>query len=150
GWVETRALPAPGPPISGNQSPSQKKWTPAAFQLRIDGIPEMRHVNRIESFTVSMQLKKLPTGPSRFPALVPVGVKFPNITGTIALEYAGKLLQWHKDYIGSKEGTFLRDPKAQLSGAIEYLAPNRTDVLFRIKLWELGLASFKVVSSKAN
>jgi len=149
-WVETRALRKPGPRISGNLSPSQKMWTPAAFRFRIDGIDDMKYVNRLESFTVTTQLKKLPTGPSRFPQLVPVNVKFPNLSGTLALQYADKLLKWHKDYIGTKEGTFLRDPKAQLGGAIEFLTPNRADVLFRIKLHEVGLASLKVVPSKAN
>jgi hypothetical protein len=150
GWVETRALPTPGPQISGNQSPSQKKWTPAAFRIRVDGIEDMKYVNHLDSFTVTTQLKKLPTGPSRFPQLVPINTKFPNLTGTLALANASKLLQWHKDYIGSKEGTFRPDPAAQLSGAIEYLAPDRDQVLFRIKLTEVGLVSLRVAPSKAN
>lgn len=148
--VVTKALGAPGPQVSGNVSPKQKMWTPAAFRFNIDGIDDMQYVNKIESFTITQGIKKFYTGASRFPRVEPTNIKFPNIKGTISLKYADKLLKWHKDYIKTHEGPGTKDPVAQKSGAIEFLAPDRKQVIFRINLYEVGLAYVGVDPSKAN
>jgi len=146
-WVETTPLGKPGPPVWGTVSPHQKLWTPAAFRFSIDGIDDMQYVNKLDAFTVTLQTKKFHTGQQRLPEIVPLDIKFPNLTGTIALKYADKLVKWHNDYIGTKYSWGVKDTKAQLSGSIEYLAPNRKDVLCRINLYDVGLASLKVDKS---
>jgi hypothetical protein len=144
------ALSTPGPRISGNVSPRQKMWTPAAFRLNIDGIDDMQYVNKIDSFTVTLETKKFYTGASRLPEIVPLKVKFPNITGTISLKYADKLLKWHKDYIRTQEGPGTKESSAQKSGSIEFLSADRKQTIFRINLSEVGLVNVSVVPSKAN
>jgi hypothetical protein len=146
--VVTKTLSSPGPQISGAQSPKQKLWTPAAFRFHIDGIDEMVAVNKIDSFTIKQGIKKFYTGDGRFPHVEPTNITFPNITGTISLQYTKPLLKWHNDYINQIHGT--KDPKAQRSGAIEFLAPDRNKVIFRINLYEVGLLHVGVEPSQAN
>lgn len=149
-WVDTRVLTEPGPRISGNLSPQQKMWTPSAFRFSIDGVDGMQYANKIDSFTITLESKKFYTGASRFPQIVPINVKFPNIAGTIALKYADKLIQWHKDYIRVQDGGGTKDTIAQKSGSIEYLTPDRKQTMLRINLYDVGIKSLSVLPSKAN
>jgi hypothetical protein len=149
-WVDTTVLAEPGPRISGTMSSHQKMWSPSAFRFSIDGIDDMQYANKIDSFTITLEFKKLYAGASRFPEIVPTNVKFPNITGTIALRYADKLVQWHKDYIRNKDGQGTKDTTAQKSGAIEYLTPDHKQTMLRINLYQVGLKSLSIVPSKAN
>jgi hypothetical protein len=147
-WVVTKELPGTGSPISGVQSPKQKLWTPAAFRFHIDGIDEMAAVNKIDSFTIKQGIKKFYVGDERFPHIIPTNITFPNITGTISMMYTKKLREWHNDYINQIHGT--PDPKAQKSGAIEFLSPDRNKVIFRINLYEVGLLHVGIEPSQAN
>jgi hypothetical protein len=147
--VVTTPLNTPGPQVQGNVSPKQKMWTPAAFRFSIDGIDDMQYVNKVDSFTITQGIKKFYTGSQRFPRIEPTNIKFPNITGTISLKYADKLVQWHRDYIQAHAvGT--KDPTAQKSGAIEFLSPDRQKTIFRINLYEVGILFAGVDQSKAN
>ena len=148
--VITTALGAPGPRISSNVSPLQKMWTPAAFRFNIDGIHDMQYVNKIDSFTVTLNTKKFYNGASRLPEIVPLKLKFPNITGTISLKYADKLLKWHKDYIRSQDGPGIKDSAALKSGSIEFLSPDRKQTIFRINLLDVGPVYVGVDPSRAN
>jgi hypothetical protein len=148
-WVDTTVLAKSGPRISGDVSPHQKTWTPAAFRFTIDGVDDMQYTSKIDSFTITVEFTKLYTGAQRFPELVPRNVKFPNITGTIALMYADKLIKWHKDYIRTKDGQGVKDTRAQKSGSIEYLTLDRRQTMLRINLYGVGLRSLSV-PSKAN
>jgi hypothetical protein len=148
--VVTKALGSPGSRVSGPESPKQKMWVPSAFRFSIDGIDDMQYVNKLESFTVTQGVKKFYTGASRFPRVEPTNIKFPNLSGTISLKYADKLIQWHKDYIKTSDGPGTKDPSAQKSGAIEFLSPDRKQTIFRINLYEVGLAYVGVEPSKAN
>jgi hypothetical protein len=147
--VVTKALDS-GRPVSGDQSPKEKIWVPSAFRFLIDGIDDMQYVNKIESFTITQGIKKFYTGASRFPRVEPTNLKFPNLSGTISLKYADNLIKWHRDYIKTDDGAGTKDPIAQKSGAIEFLTPDRKKTIFRINLYEVGLAFIGVEPSKAN
>ncbi len=148
--VVPTALGAPGPRISSNLSPVQKMWTPAAFRFNIDGIDDMQYVNKIDSFVVTLETTKLHVGASRLPEIVPLKLKLPNITGTISLKYANQLVDWAKSYIRTQEGRGTKDSKAQKSGSIEFLSPDRKQTIFQIKLTQVGLVHVGVEPSKAN
>ncbi len=148
--VDIVPFSTPGPRISSNVSALQKIWTPSAFRLSIDGIDDMQYVNKIDSFTVTLDTKKLHTGSSRLPEIIPLKLKFPNITGTISLRYADKLLRWYKDYIRTQDGPGSRDQEAQKSGSIELLSPDRKQTLLRIKLSDVGVVHVGVEPSRAN
>ena len=123
----------------------QKLWTASSFRLTMDGIPEFKSVNKIESFTIKQGIKKLYTGEERFPEIEPTKIEFPHLSGTLALGYCDALLDWHE----ASNRTGSSDPKVQKHGSLEFLGPDN-DVLFRIELYEVGLHSFSVVASTAN
>lgn len=149
-YVVTKPIDPPGARISADVSAKQKMWTTSAFELIIDGLDEMKHVNKIDSFTITQDIQKLRTGKTEFFEVVPHGIKFPNVTGTISLEYAKRLHAWQQRYIRSQNGAATKDPEAQKSGSINFLSPDRKKVLFRINLFEVGLVSLSVEPSKAN
>ena len=145
-WVQTKMLPPGGQRTSGIYSNKQKMWSPAAFRFNIDGIDDMKYTNKLDSFTIKQGVKKLYIGSDRFPTLEPTKIEFPNLSGTIALEYAKKLMQWHEDYIHSG----VQDPKSQRSGSIEFLSPDRKQTIFAINLYEIGINHVTVEPSTAN
>lgn len=144
-FVRTKKLPG-GEAASGNLGKKQKMWMASGFRLNIDGIDEMRYTNKVEAFTIKQGIKKLYTGQDRFPQIEPTKIEFPNISGTIALEYADKLLKWHEDYVMKGQS----DPRAQKTGSIEFLTPQRDKTIFSINMYEVGLASLQVLPSQAN
>ena len=146
--VSTKRLSGNGAKVDGDLGLRQKMWTPAAFRFNIDGIDEMKYTNKLDSFTIKQGIKKVYTGPGRFPTIEPTKIEFPNLTGTIALEYADKLLEWHEQYIHSDSATI--DPQAQKTGSIEFLAPDRNQIIFSINLYEVGLLFCGIEPSTAN
>jgi hypothetical protein len=55
------------------------------------------------------------------------------------------LLKWVQDNAkGNAEN------KAQLTGSIEFLGPDRETVVFRLNLYEVGLVSYSLLPSTAN
>ncbi|HEU0029595.1 MAG TPA: phage tail protein [Kofleriaceae bacterium] len=132
--------------VQGNMGTKQKLWTPSSFRLTIDGLDEMKFTNKIESFTIKQGIKKLYTGEDRYPSIEPTKIEFPNVIGTISLEYADRLLQWYHDYVVKG----MNDVKAQKTGAIEFLAPDKKSTLFRINLYEMGIHHAQVVQATAN
>jgi hypothetical protein len=124
----------------------QKNWSPSAFRFRLDGLDELMHVNKIEAFTITQTVKKLYTGADRFPQIEPTAIKFPNLTATIPLQFAGGVLDWHEEYI--RDGA--KDRPSQKSGAIEFLATDRKSTLFSINLYEVGIAYAGIEASTSG
>jgi len=144
--VVTKKLPGTGQRVGNDGGLKQKLWSPSAFRFNIDTIDDMKYCNKLESFTIKQGIKKLYTGADRFPQIEPTNIQFPNLTGTISLQYADKLLQWHEDYINKG----VQDPQAQKTGSIEFLSPDRKQTIFRINLYEVGLNLAAIESSTAN
>jgi hypothetical protein len=124
----------------------QKLWLCSGFRLNIDGLDDMQYTNRIDTFTIRQGVKKLYTGADRFPQIEPTKIEFPNLTGTIALEYAGQLLKWYDQYVVAGE----RTTRAQKTGSLEFLSPDKKTVLFRINLYEVGIHHANVLQSTAG
>ncbi len=135
-----------GRAIRGNLGTKQKSWTPSAFRLYLDGLDELQYTNKIEGFAITQGVQKLKTGEERFPEIEPTKITYPNLVGTIALEYADKLHAWSEKVLK----TGWADPKAQKTGRLEFLDPTRTKVLFQINLFEVGIHDFRVEQSTAN
>jgi hypothetical protein len=123
-----------------------KHWTASAFRLNIDGLDSAKYTNKIESFTIKQGIKKLYTGQDRFPQIEPTKIEFPNLTCTISLAYADDLLAWYDQYVVQGQS----DPSAQKTGSLEFLSQDRSEVLFRINLYEMGLHHLQVMQSSAN
>jgi hypothetical protein len=130
-------------PIGGSK---QKLWLCSAFRFNIDGIDEAKFTNKIESFTIKQNIKKLHTGMFREIELAPSKIELPNLTGLIGLDRADGILDWYEKYVCKGQ----KDPKAQKSGSIEFLSPDRKDVLFRIALFNIGIIKAGPQQSTAN
>jgi hypothetical protein len=124
----------------------QKMWMASSFRFNLDGIDEMKYTNKIESFTIKQGTKMFYTGADRFPQIEPTKIEFPAIAGTISLEYADKLHDWAQKTLHQGQA----DPKAQKTGSLEFLSPDRKSTIFRINLYEIGLTSFSIPQSHAN
>jgi hypothetical protein len=135
-----------GAALTAESTGKQKLWSNSAFRLTIDQVDGMEYTNKIESFTIKQGTKKVHVGAERYPQIEPTKVEFPTLSGTIALGYADKLLKWHKDYIVSGK----RDQRAQFSGSLDFLSPDRKSTIFRINLYEVGLLSASIQQSTAN
>jgi hypothetical protein len=146
--VVTTRKPGVGQRVSANMGMKmkQKLWTPAAFRFNIDRLDDMRFTNKIDSFTIKQGVRKFYVGAERFPQVEPTGIQFPNLTGTISLQYADKLLQWHHDYVYKGR----QDRGAQKTGSLEFLSPDRKTTIFQINLFEVGLVFAAIENSSAN
>ncbi|HLL24285.1 MAG TPA: phage tail protein, partial [Kofleriaceae bacterium] len=124
----------------------QKLWSANSFRLNIDGRRGFELTNKIEAFTIKQGVKKVLIGEQRMPELEPTKLEFPHLVGTIALEHADSLFAWRDQYhrTGSVE-------KAnQTSGSLEFLGPNKKDILFQINLFEVGVHKVQLQQSQAN
>lgn len=135
-----------GERISGNMGSKQKLWMCSGFRLNLDHIQGVEYTNKIDSFTIKQGVKKLYTGYDRFPQIEPTKIDFPNLSGTISLEYADGLLDWHKKYVVDGQ----HDKKAQTTGSLEFLSPDRASTLFKIQLYDVGIHQCEILQSQAN
>jgi hypothetical protein len=131
--------------VSGTVSSKQKLWMCSGFRLSIDGLDEMQYTNKIESFTIKQGTRAFHTGAHRFPQIEPTKIDFPNLSGTIGLVYADQILRWYDSYVVKGQ----RDSKAQKTGSLEFLSPDRRQSLFRINLYDIGLQQLHIEQSTA-
>jgi hypothetical protein len=144
--VRTFSTPNSNLQLQSQIPPDQKRWTPAAFRLRIDQFDGMEYTSKIDSLTIKQGVKKMHTGKDRLPQIEPTGLQFPNVVGYISLAHADRLLRWHDEYVVKGD----KDPRAQLSGAIEFLTPDRKRSIFSINLFEAGLMYAQIEDATAN
>lgn len=123
----------------------QKLWSARHFRLEVDGIPEFKYTNKIESFAIKQGVKPCYTGLEDLPELVPTKIEFPNLVGTLAMGYCDALHKWREESIDKGAA----DPSVQKHGALTFTGPDGQD-LFSIQLGWLGLYDFKMLPSTAN
>ena len=147
--ISTKTLPGGkyGSNSNAGNSAKHQLWLPSAFKFSIEGMDDMQFVNKIDSFTIKQSIKKHYSGESQFPQIEPTKIEFPNITGTIALRYAGELMKWADTISNSKAGA---NKNGHKTGSIEFLSPDRATTIFRINLDEVGLLSAQLEPAKAN
>ncbi len=125
---------------------SQKMWLCSGFRLAIDGVDDSQNANKIESFTIKQGVKAFYTGKDRFPQIEPTKIEFPHIVGTIAEAAGDGMQKWYEQCVANG----MADTQSIKQGALEFLAPDKHTVLFRITLRDCGLLSYKLQPSTAN
>ena len=135
-----------GAVIDGTMGDKQKMWTCSGFRFTIDHVDGFQYTNKLDSFTIKQGIKKLYTGGHRIPQIEPTKIEFPNLSGTLSLAYADKILEWYQKYV--VDGS--QDPGAQQHGVIEFLSPDRASTLFKIQLYGVGIHHAEILSSTAN
>jgi T4-like virus tail tube protein gp19 len=131
--------------LQANVGSKQKTWQTAGFRLRIDGV-DVAGTKKIDAFTIKQGVKKVGVGNQRFPELEPTKIEFPGLTGHIAQAHAGALTKWHNEFLIKKSA----DPAAERNGALEFLAADKSTVIFSIKLSNIGLSSMSIPKSDGN
>lgn len=127
----------------------QKLWTNNCFRFSLDHIDGFQFANKINSFTITQGTKKVNTGKERIPTVEPTNIKFPNITGTMALAHAGPLLKWYDKYVvQGKEAD--DETNGQMSGTLDFLSLDRKSTLFSLNLFDVGLANVSIETAQAN
>ncbi len=134
-----------GAQVSAVGGMKQKSWLSSAFRLTLGTMQHLSKVNKIESFTIKQGVKKFYVGMDRFPTLEPTKIEYPNLVCTIAEAYAADLYKWHEEIIKGKS-----EKTGQIDGSIEFLTPDRGTTLFQLNLYEVGLASIKMLPTTAN
>ncbi|MFT3693410.1 MAG: hypothetical protein QM831_09750 [Kofleriaceae bacterium] len=136
-----------GAKLQPNLGAKQKLWMCSGFRLTIDDFEEAtRYTNKIEAFTIKQGIKSNYYGSERFPQIEPTKIDFPSLTCTLSLGYADKIIKWYDDAVvkGTNEAKKLR------TGTLEFLAPDRSSTLFRINLYDVGIAHMQIPQSVAN
>jgi hypothetical protein len=121
----------------------QKLWNTSCFRLKLDGLDTER-VAKIDSFTVKQGIKPVHCGERRFPEWEPTKITFPDLSVHMTMEYAQDIINWYEEFIIKG----MRDPDHEKTGAIEFLAPNKQDLVFRIKLAQVGIKSLSINKSE--
>jgi hypothetical protein len=130
-------------PISNVQ---QKAWLCSGFRLTVDGVSGFEYTSQISSFSVKQSTRNFFVGQDRYAQVEPGRIEFPTITGSIAEgDYVRNIEEWYQQSVAQG----MSDWRAQRTGALEFLAPDRTEVLFRLK-FEGGLNGFSMAPSTAN
>lgn len=114
----------------------QKKWLPANFRLRIDGLDSaMSRVNKIEAITIKQKVVEDPVGECRDCLQGPAGLDYSNLVFTTTESASQALTNWRDDFM--IQGNAGDDQEK--SGTLEYLTADNRDVLFTLNFDHLGI-----------
>jgi len=137
-----------GPSVAGKfaiDAKVQKKWTPANFRLRIDGLEDScTRVNKIEAITVKQKVVENAVGEMRDYEKEPAVLEVPNLVITFPESHSKAFYQWHEDFVIKGNNG---DDKEK-GGTLEFLTPNLQEVLFTITFSHLGI--FKLTPEKVE
>jgi len=135
-----------GPSVSGKYAINpavQKKWLPANFRLKIDGL-DCTRVNKIEAIVVKQKIIDNAVGELRDYESEPAHLEIPNLVVTLAESHSKEFYDWHEDFVIKGNNG---DDKEK-GGTLEYLTPNLAEVLFTLTFKHLGI--FKLTPEKVE
>lgn len=144
----TRRAAASGTSAGAAAMPKiQKKWLPANFRLKIDGLEEAcKAVARIEAITIKQKVASNATGELRDYQKEPAHLEFPNLVVTIDESHAQKFYDWHEDFVIKGNNS----DNAEKGGTLEYLTPDLKEVLFTLTFANLGIFRMSHDKSEAG
>lgn len=96
----------------------QKKWLPANFRLKIDGLEEAcTRVNKIEALTIKQKVTENPVGEMRDYQKEPASLETPNLVVSFPESSSDDFYKWHEDFVitGNNGGSNHKQ------GSLEYL-----------------------------
>jgi len=139
------APPAGGAPAGGQGIRDARPWLPMNFRLTINGL-DCTRVTKIDSFTIKQTVQSDALGVQRDYLKEPGKIEFPNLVVTIS-ELGGQTWRdWFEDFV--IKGNCGEDKEKM--GTLEFLAPNRQDVLFTITFRNLGIFKLAPAPMESN
>ena len=135
----TRRKPGSGAAIAASVN-VQKKWLPANFRLKIDGLEAAcTKVNKIEALVVKQKFLVNSDGGRQ-----PGRLEYPNLVVTLAESAAGPFFDWAESFI--IQGA--NGQKDEKSGSIDFLTLDLKTVLATLTFSNLGI--FRCAPEKAE
>jgi hypothetical protein len=120
-----------------------KRWSPANFRLRIQGLENAcQRVNKIEALVIKQRFAQAALGDMRDFAKAPAGLEIPNLVIMLPESYAQDFYMWQDDFVVRGNN----GPDREKPGVLELLTPDLREVLFTITFNHLGI--FKVSPEK--
>jgi phage tail-like protein len=123
----------------------QKLFLPQNFRLTIDGL-DCTKVAKVDAFTVKQTAVTDDIGDSRDYLKEPGKLEFPNLKITMSEVAAQTWYDWHEDFVIKGNN----DEGREKNGVLEFLSPNRQDVIFTVKFFNLGIFKISTDKSEAN
>lgn len=138
-----------GPSVAGGSykvDPKvQKKWLPANFRLKIDGLDTFcSRVNKIEALTLKQKNVENAVGEMRDYEKEPAYLEVPNLVITGPESHAEEIYKWHEDFVIKGNN----GDEAEKNGTLEFLTPNLKETLFTLTFKHLGV--FKMAPDKVE
>lgn len=124
-------------------SPKQKEWHNSNFRITIDGV-DVSKGSKVDGFTIKQGVKAMHTGRQLFPELEPTKIEFPDLSIYLSLAFAKPMMAWYDKAVR----TGAKDPSEEKTGSIEFLTPNRREVIFTVKLFEIGIKNYTINRSE--
>jgi len=145
--VETSAQPGTTA-MNAWGGPKQKQWSASAFRFHVDGVPDSDYVSKVDAFTIKQGVNKTYTGKHRFPTIVPSKLEIPGLSGTINMSSARGFLDWYQATMAMEVGS--QADKAEKEAVLEFLSPDYSKAICRIRFHRVGLTGISVLQSQAN
>jgi phage tail-like protein len=148
-YTRTTTTQGGGPSVAGGKysidAKTQKKWTPANFRLRIDGLEDScTRVNKIEAITLKQKVVENPVGELRDYEKEPAVLEVPNLVVTFPESHSKPFYDWHENFVIKGNN----GDDQEKGGTLEFLTPNLSEVLFTITFSHLGI--FKLTPEKVE
>lgn len=135
----TNSMPGKGALVRTPPGAKQKTWLPGNFRLRIQGLEAAcSRVSKIDALTIKQDIKRVQSGENRHSQLEPTKLEFPHLVITVPETHAGPFAAWHKDVSINR----IAEPPRGRPGALDFVAQNGKDILFRLLFHNLGIVSF--------
>ncbi len=124
----------------------QKRWLPANFRLKIDGLEApCSRVNKIEALAIKQKNTTNTAGAeARFSQKEAAFLEFPNLVITFPVSHAADFYKWHEDFVIKGNNSADRER----GGTLEYLTPDLGTSLFTLTFKNLGI--FKCAPEKVE
>jgi len=138
----TRISKASGKADGGTKG-KQKAWLTSNFRVKIGDL-DCTRIKSVAAFSVTQKVATDDIGDARDYQLEPGDLEFPNLAITLAESSAKGWFDWFDSFVlkGNNED------KKEKNGSISFLAPNLSDELLRIDLFNLGI--FKISHDKGE
>lgn len=125
----------------------QKKWLPSNFRLRIDRLDDAcARVAKIDPLVWEMKAQESSVGTQRDTSKDPTALVVPDLVLTVPDAFADPFYQWYDEFVvrgGNSDA-------AERKGTLEYLAPNRTDILYTLTFSHLGIYAIEPDSTEGS
>jgi hypothetical protein len=135
---EIRYRGGDGAKLKGAVQPKQKQWLASNFRVTIGDLPCGR-VSKIDSITIKQGSIEESPGRPGSPRVVSAPWEVSNVKATFSAVDAAPWEEWFRSFVIEGKNS----DADELGGAIEFLSPNRSEVLGAVELAHVGIVSFQ-------